>query len=84
MNLLKGQDIVILLEGGDDFIAVIDDAIPTYYEHPENILIDPKETKWTMKEDETITTDANSYVIDGNGTIFYQINGPRPRNIVKR
>lgn len=84
MNLLKGQDIVILLYATKEYIQVVPDSIPSYFLHPEDIAVNPKETLWTVKSDEHCDTSTTQYIQDGNDVPFYQINGPRPRNIVKR
>ena len=84
MNLLKDQDIVILLYAGNEYIQVVGDSIPDYTLLPEDISITPKETLWTVKLDERCDTSTTQYIQDGNDVPFYRINGPRPRNIVKR
>lgn len=83
MNLIKGQDIVILIYAGIDYIQIVPDSFPWYHLQPEDIGVNPKETLWTVKEDEVCEVETQ-YIQDGNDVPYYRINGPRPRNIVKR
>lgn len=84
MELFKGQDIVILLHGGNEYIQVVDDAIGDYQLQPEDVAVIVKETQWTMKEDERVIVDLNEYIQDDDDINYYHIVGARPRNIVRR
>ena len=84
MNLIKGQDIVILLHGGNEYIQVVDDSISDYTLMPEDVVVVAKETLWTVKDDEHCNTSTTQYIQDGNDVPYYRVVGPRPRNIVKR
>lgn len=84
MNLIKGQDIVILLHGGNEYIQIVDDSISDYTLMPEDVVVVVKETLWTVKEDEACNVSTTQFIVDGNDVPYNRINGPRPRNIVKR
>lgn len=87
MNLIKGQDIVILAYAGEEYIAVANDAEPTFTLHPANVGVNPKVMLFTVKDDEHCDTDTDTSIscYDGSTPIdCIHINGSRPRNIVRR
>ena len=87
MNLIKGQEVVILSYAGAGFIAVANDAEPTFTLHPANVGVNPKVMLFTVKEDEHCDTDTDTVIscYDGSTPIdCSHIVGARPRNIVRR
>jgi len=84
MNLIKGQEIAILNNAGNDYIAVVNSPQPLFTLWPANQVAQVKIELYTVKENETCAVDLTPFIKDGNDIEYGIITGGRPRNISRR
>ena len=84
MKFSSGVDIVILVDQGESYIQQCSNTNSPHTITPGGNGVIPAVEWWSAGSNTSCSVDDNKYITDGNGSKFYQIVGPRPRNIFKR
>jgi hypothetical protein len=84
MNIKQGDTVVILEGNPAEFIAVNPKSNTAPFTHSGGASVTCTVAEYLCIADDRCSTSNSSFVTDVNGTIFRNIIGGRPRNIVRK
>lgn len=84
LKISTNDDLVICTLGGNDYIAVLNTPSSPYTLFPGANTVTPGVELWSCTGDEDVSINDTIYIRDNSNVHIVRINGPRPRNVVRR